>query len=212
MSTFIRFFCLVLSVCVCIQEPRCNTSKFDHNTVVTFVILTWLLEIYGRYLERFCSPPPRLKRGAVSASTTPTSFKFSGSEYERFFWSAARRLRAQIRISAGGPTGGTLGRAGGLGPRMSGLTTCRSFGVWGEVNGGGDCGVMRIPCGLGMVFGPFFSWDCCLAGTDGCWGLLEEETGGEAVGDGGLIEELRSLRLKEVDRRTLDWASFKESL
>lgn len=29
------------------------------------------------------------------------------------------------------------------------------------------------------------------------------EAGGEAVGDGGLIEELRSLRLKEVDLRTL---------
>lgn len=157
-------------------------------------------------------PPPRLKRAVVSASETPTSFIFSGSEYERFFWSAARRLRPQIRVIGAGPTGGTLGRAGGLWPRMSGLTTCRSFGVWGEVMGGGNCGVMKNPCGLGIVFGPFFSWDWGLAGMDGGWWLLEEERKGGAAGGGGLMEELRSLRLKEVDRRTLVWASFKESL
>lgn len=74
-------------------------------------------------------PPPRLKRAEVSVSEIPTSFMWSGSEYERFFWSAVRRLRPQIRITAGGPTAGMLGRAGGLEPRMSGLTTCRSFGV-----------------------------------------------------------------------------------
>lgn len=41
---------------------------------------------------------------------------------------------------------------------------------------------------------------------------MEEETKVGAAGGGGLAEELRSLRLKEVDRRTLDWASFKVSL
>lgn len=41
---------------------------------------------------------------------------------------------------------------------------------------------------------------------------MEEEMGEGTAGGGGLVEELRSLRLKEVDRRTLDWASFKESL
>lgn len=115
-------------------------------------------------------PPPRLKRATVSVSKTPTSFMFSGSEYERFFWSANRRLRPQMRNRAGGPTGGTLGRAGGLAPRISGLTTCRSFGVCGEVTsggGGGDCGAMMMPCGLGMVFGPFFSREWYLAGTGG---------------------------------------------
>lgn len=80
------------------------------------------------------------------------------------------------------------------------------------MTGGGDCGVMRMPCGLGMVFGPFFSRECCLVGPDGGWWLLDKDTGGGAAGGGGLIEELRSLRLNEVDRRTLDWASFKESL
>lgn len=39
-----------------------------------------------------------------------------------------------------------------------------------------------------------------------------EATEGGAAGGGGLIEELRSRRLKEVDRRTFDWASFKVSL
>lgn len=68
-----------------------------------------------------------------------------------------------------------------------------------------------MPCGLGLVFGPFFSREWCLAETGGgCW-LLEEDTGGGAAG-GELEEELKSLRLKEVDRRTLVWASFKESL
>lgn len=77
----------------------------------------------------------------------------------------------------------------------------------------GGCGGMTMPCGFGLVFGPFFSKEWCLAGTGGgCWLLDEGETGGGVAGGGGLVEELRSFRLKEVDRRTLDWASFTESL
>lgn len=97
-----------------------------------------------------------------------------------------------------------LGRAGGLGPRTSGLTTCRSFGVCGEAMGSVACGGMKTPCGLGRVLGPLLSWDWCLPGTDERWWL--EET------PGGTAEELRSLLLKDVERRTLDWASFNESL
>lgn len=157
-------------------------------------------------------PPPRLKRAAVSTSDTPTSFIFFGSEYERFFWSVARRLRPQIRIRADIPSGGTLGRAGGLGLWVSGLTTCRSFGMWGKLTVDGDCGMIKMPCGLGLVFGPFFSREWILTGTDGgCW-LLRDEAKGAATEGGGLTEELRSLLMKEVDRRTLGWASFKEFL
>ena len=80
------------------------------------------------------------------------------------------------------------------------------------------CGVMTpTPVGLGMVLGPFFSWDGCLGetagggGGGGCWPLEEEPMGG-AIGGGELVLELRSLRLKEVDINTLDCASFKVSL
>lgn len=68
------------------------------------------------------------------------------------------------------------------------------------------------PCGLGMVFGPFFSRGWYLAEEkEACW-LLEEGAGENAAGGGWMTDELSSLRLKEVERRTLGWASFKESL
>lgn len=71
---------------------------------------------------------------------------------------------------------------------------------------------MITPCGLGMVLGPFFSRECCLIGTDECCWLLVEDNGGETPDGGGLVDELTFLCRREVDRRTLDWASFKESL
>lgn len=71
---------------------------------------------------------------------------------------------------------------------------------------------MTMPRGFGMVVGPFFSSEWYLGGTGGgCW-LPGEETEGGAGAGWALPDEVRSLRLKEVDRRTLDWASFKESL
>ena len=42
--------------------------------------------------------------------------------------------------------------------------------------------------------------------------MLRDEAKGAATEGGGLTEELRSLLMKEVDRRTLGWASFKEFL
>lgn len=72
-----------------------------------------------------------------------------------------------------------------------------------------DCGVMTMPCGLGIVLGPFFILEWYLAGIGGGW-WLDEETVGATEG-GGLTDETSCL-LREVDRRTLDCASFKDSL
>lgn len=102
----------------------------------------------------------------------------------------------------GGPTGGMLGRAGGLGPRVSGLTRWRSLGVCGE---GPAWGGRKTPWGLGRVLGPFLSWGGGLPGAEGSRWVEEGSWAG------GLGEELSSLLLKEVERRTLDWASFSES-
>jgi len=63
-----------------------------------------------------------------------------------------------------------------------------------------------------MVFGPLFSRDRYRAEPAGVWRSLEEVKREGGAGAEGLMEEPRSLLLKEVDRRTLDWASFTESL